>query len=344
MSKMRQAKLVGLRKIELQEREIPKPNDNEVLIQVKWVGICGSDIHAFKGEHPFVHPPIVLGHEFSGVVWDTGSRVSTLKKGDRVTVEPNLTCGKCYNCRHGRYNICTNLRVIGCVGYDGALAEYIAIPEEKTIKIPDTLSFEEAALIEPVAVAIHAVRISGQKIGDRVLILGAGTIGLFVMQAARLTGAKQVLITDLLDYRLELAKNLGADNIINARLKDPVKFIHQSYGKEGIDLIYECVGLEKTISQAIEVARKGTRVIIVGVPAGKINTNLAYVQDRELELVGSLMYTRKDFLTAIELIQKEKIKVKPLISHKFTLKEVDKAFKTILEGRSKVLKVLIQIE
>lgn len=341
MERMLQAKLVDLQSIELEEVEIPEVRENEVLIKVKTCGICGSDIHAYKGEHPFVHPPIVLGHEFSGVISKIGSNVKNFKEGDKVTVEPNLVCGRCYNCRKGRYNICTNLKVIGCVGYNGAFAEYIVVPSEKLIKLPDGLSFEEAALIEPTAVAVHAVRKTDQKLGQKVLVLGAGPIGLLVMQAAKLQGADQVIITDLLGYRLKKAEIFGADKVVNSSSENLVELTQEYYGQEGIDLIYDCVGIEETISQALQIVRKGSKIVIVGVPQGNIRTNLAYIQDRELELTGSLMYVREDFTAALNLIEKEKIQVKPLITHRFKLKDLETAFKMLLEAKEEIFKVLV---
>ena len=340
---MVQAKLVSVEKIKLEKTSIPSPTSDEVLIQVKICGICGSDIHAYKGKHPFVHPPIVLGHEFSGMVCEIGSGVKGISKGEKVTVEPNLVCGECYNCLHGRYNICLNLKVIGCVGYNGAFAEYIAVPKDKVIKLPQGISYHEAALIEPVAVAVHAVKRAEQRVGYRVIILGAGPIGLLVMQVAKVSGAKEVIVTDLLDYRLKKARDLGADRAINSSSEDLVSLIQEDYGEEGIDLIYDCVGIEETVSQAIQIARKGTKILIVGVPEEKIGVNLAYVQDRELELWGSLMYVREDFTTAIELIHQGKVRVRPLITHHFTLEEIDKAFQKILNTKEEILKVLVKI-
>lgn len=339
---MVQAKLVSTEKIKLEKVKIPSITSDEVLIQVKVCGICGSDIHAYKGRHPFVHPPIVLGHEFSGLVSEIGSGVKAISKGEKVTTEPNVVCGECYNCLHGRYNICVNLKVIGCVGHNGAFAEYIIVPKDKVIKLPQGISWDEAALIEPAAVAVHAVKKAEQRIGDRVIILGAGPIGLLVMQVAKVSGAKEVIITDLLDYRLKKACDLGADRTINSSSENLVDLVKEDYG-ERIDLIYDCVGIEETISQAIQIARKGTKILIVGVPEGKIGVNLAYVQDRELELLGSLMYVREDFTTALELIHQGKIKVRPLVSHHFTLEETDKAFQKILTMKEEVLKVLVQI-
>ncbi len=340
---MLQAKLVSAEKIKLEKTRIPSITSDEVLIQVKVCGICGSDIHAYKGRHPFVHPPIVLGHEFSGLVSHVGSGVRGISKGEKVTVEPNIVCGKCYNCLYGRYNICLNLKVIGCVGYNGAFAEYIVIPKDKVIKLPQGISYDEAALIEPAAVAVHAVKKAQQRIGDRVVILGAGPIGILVMQVAKISGAKETIITDLLDYRLKKAQDLGADRTINPRNENLVNLIKEDYSGGGVDLVYDCVGIEETVSQAIQIARKGTKILIVGVPEEKIGVNLAYVQDRELELLGSLMYVREDFTTAIELIHQGKVRVRPLISHHFTLEGIDKAFQKILTMQDEVLKVLVQI-
>ena len=340
---MLQAKLIAPEKILLEEVRIPPVGEGEVLIKVKVCGICGSDIHSYRGKHPFVYPPIVLGHEFSGVVHRAGARVKNFFPGNRVVVEPNIVCGKCYNCLHCRYNICTDLKVIGCVGYNGAFAQYVCVPQSKVIKIPDKISFEEAALIEPLAVAVHAVKRSGQKLSDTVIVLGAGTIGLLVIQVAKLAGAGKVVTTDLLDYRLKKVQELGGDRVINSQSKDLVKLIQEEYGRDGIDLIYDCVGIEETISQAIQIARKGIRIMIVGVPEEKINVDLSLVQDRELELIGVLMYTREDFTTAIDLIQNKKIKVKPLITHQFKLKDTEKAFNMITEREKEVLKVLIKV-
>lgn len=340
---MLQANLVAPEKIFFEKTKIPLLGEKEVLIKVKICGVCGSDVHSYKGKHPFVHPPIVLGHEFSGVIHQIGTRVNSFSPGDRVIVEPNIVCGKCYNCLHGRYNICTNLKVVGCVGYDGAFAEYVAVPEKKVLRLPGNISFEKAALVEPVAVAVHAVRKAKQKINDVVVILGAGTIGLLVMQVAKLAGAGKVIVTDVLDYRLKKAGELGADRLVNPASQDLIKIIQEKYGRNEVDLIYDCVGIEETISQAIQIARKGIRIMVIGVPEERIKVDLSLIQDRELEIVGSLMYVREDFKAAIDFIQKEKLKVKPLVTHHFKLKDVDKAFHLITEEKKEVLKVLIDV-
>jgi L-iditol 2-dehydrogenase len=198
-------------------------------------------------------------------------------------------------------------------------------------------------LVEPVAVAVHAVRKAKQKINDVVVILGAGTIGLLVMQVAKLAGAGKVIVTDVLDYRLKKAGELGADRLVNPASQDLIKIIQEKYGRNEVDLIYDCVGIEETISQAIQIARKGIRIMVIGVPEERIEVDLSLIQDRELEIVGSLMYVREDFKAAIDFIQKERLKVKPLVTHHFKLKDVDKAFHLITEEKKEVLKVLIDV-
>ncbi len=339
---MLRAKLIGREKIQLEKVNLPLPKEGEVQIKVKFCGICGSDIHAYQGKHPFVHPPIVLGHEFSGTVSRVGLGVADLKEGDPVTVEPNITCGRCYNCLHGRYNICSELKVIGCVGYDGAFSEYILVPSSKVIKLPRGMSFEHATMIEPAAVAVHVVRKASQKIGQKVVVLGAGPIGLLVTQIARSAGADGIIVTDILDYRLNLARRLGADEVVNISSQDLKETIIQKWGTEGVDLIYDCVGTEETLFQAMQVARKGIKIMIVGVPHQKIEINFELVQDRELELMGCLMYVREDFLTALSLILNDRIDVDSLITHRFNLEKIGEAFSLIQRKKEEIIKILIK--
>ncbi|MBS3791564.1 MAG: alcohol dehydrogenase catalytic domain-containing protein [Candidatus Bipolaricaulota bacterium] len=342
---MKQANLVGEKEIAFEEVEKPTPEDGEVLIEVKSCGICGSDVHSYQGEHPFVHPPIVLGHEFSGVVSETGKDVKNVNPKDKVVVEPNIVCNDCYNCNHGRYNICENLQVIGNVGYDGAFADFIAVPEEKVIKIPEDMGFEEGALVEPTAVGVHAVRISDQKLGDKVVVIGAGTIGLVTLVAAKDAGASETIITDLEDSRLERAKNLGADHAINTgELDDGLsEFIQAEFGKDGADIIFDCVGFDNTLNQAIEVARKGTQIMLVGVPKGNLDVNMAFVQDRELDIQGSLMYVQRDFKTAVNMIDRGQIKTEDLITNRFDFEELEEAFELAIDpsNMGEKLKVMV---
>lgn len=343
---MQQAKLTAPETLTYEEVDKPSPAPEEVVIKVKVCGICGSDIHSYQGKHPFVHPPIVLGHEFSGVVEEVGTNVEDFDSGDKVTVEPNLPCGHCYNCNHGDYNICKDLEVVGNVGYDGAFAEFISIPADRVVPIPEEMTFEQAALIEPAAVGVHAVRISEQETGDNVVVLGAGTIGLLTVGSAVASGAKDVIATDLSTERLELAKELGADLAHNPGNEEDSldQVIQKQFGPAGADMVYDCVGVESTVNQAISVARKGSQIMLVGVPKGNLSVNLAYVQDRELDIKGSLMYVRKDFLEAIELIKSEELQVTKLITHRFPFEDLEEAFQLAIDENQvdEKLKILVR--
>ena len=344
---MKQSKLVGEEEFAFEEVEKPSPSEDEVLINVKACGICGSDVHSYKGEHPFVSPPIVLGHEFSGIISETGESVEGFEKGDKVVVEPNITCGTCYNCNHGRYNICENLQVIGNVGYDGAFADYITVPANKSLKIPERMSFEEGALVEPTAVGVHSVRVSEQELGDKILILGAGTIGLATLLAAKDAGASEIVITDLEGKRLERAKRLGADYAVNpSELELGLEeFLKQKFGEAKADIIYDCVGFDSTLNEAISVARKGTQIMLVGVPKGELEVNMAFIQDRELDIQGALMYVKKDFQTAIELVEKGQVKANAFITHRYDLEDLGQAFDLAADPTKmdETLKIIVEI-
>lgn len=338
---LRAACLVGRERIELQQRPVPEPGPGEVRVRPVAVGVCGSDMHAFLGEHPFVHPPIVLGHEVGAVVDEVGPGVGGLQVGQRVTIEPNLVCGRCYNCRNGRYNICERLRVIGCVGYDGAMAEYLVVPAGKIVPVPASWPVERAALVEPTAVGVHAVRQGLLQPGQDVLVLGAGIIGLVTAQAARALGASRVLIADPIDARLERARSLGLPETLNNERIDLRQAVRERFGEKGADLIFDCVGIQPTLDAAVEAARKGTRIVMVGVPAGRLSVDMALVQDRELEIVGTLMYRKEDYQTAIELMDREAIKVDPLVTHRFPLDRVMEAFDVAVHQKKDALKVMI---
>lgn len=338
---MKQAELRAPLDVRLIESSRPKPGPEEILVAVARVGICGSDLHAYHGRHPFIQLPVVPGHEFAGTVAEVGANVRGFVPGQRVTVEPSLVCGVCYNCKQGRYNICERLRVIGCQT-TGAMGEYLAVPAAKVLPLPDGMTWDQAALLEPLAVAVHAVRIARFRPGAKVLILGAGTIGLMALQAAKSLGAGRAMITDLIQDRLDLATELGADYTVNPKTTALALALEQAFGPERADVIFECVGIAATARDAIRVARKGTRIVVAGVYDEEVPVNLGLVQDRELELVGTLMYANEDFPTAIELVHSGKVRVEPLITHRFPLKEGARAF-AVADGRQGALKVLIEV-
>lgn len=336
---MRQVVLEKPRQIRLREVPVPVPNKGEVLVRVRACGICGSDILSFEGAHPFVNYPIVQGHEFSGEVAEVGEEVEVLKKGDRVVVQPSVYCGKCNQCLRGRYNICDELKVLGR-REDGAFAEYVCANAIMAYKMPSRMSYEDGALVEPAAVAVHAIRRSNLKLGDSVVILGAGPIGLMLLQCCKAAGARSVAITDMAKSRLQIAGRLGADITIDIAAKDPVSIIESQYGKDGVDLVFEAVGAKVTIDNAIRIARKGAEIVIVG-QAGEIPVNAGLILRNELLVSGTLMYGHQDFPRAITLISQGRVKTSDLITHRFSLEQVMEAYQLIEKRKENVVKVLI---
>lgn len=339
---MKQVQLYSPEDIRIIDVPRPTPLPDELLVKVAQVGICGSDLHAYHGRHPFIDLPVVPGHEFAGKVVDVGGKVHGFVAGQRITVEPSLVCGECYNCTRGRYNICEKLQVIGCQTV-GAMAEYLTVPASKAHLLPYDMHWDQAVMAEPLAVAVHAVRIAGFAPGASVLVLGAGTIGLMVLQAAKALGAGEVVITDLRHDRLELARDLGADGIVDPTSTDLEVALEEAFGPDRADVILECVGVATTARDAIHLARKGSRIVLAGVFEQEVPMNLGLVQDRELELVGTLMYADDDFATALQLLQSGDVAVDAMISHRFPLDQAAEAFAKA-DRREDALKVLIQVE
>lgn len=338
---MRQAILKQPEKIIFREVEKPVISAREVLIRVKQIGICGSDIKAYFGKHPYIKYPIVQGHEFSGVVAAKGREVKGLKLDDKVTVRPQLVCGHCYLCKQGDYNICQNLKVIGFQA-EGAAQEYLKVDMNLVVKLPEKMSFEEGAMVEPVAVAVHALGQASRLKSRKILVLGAGTIGNLTAQVARALGARSVMITDLSSFRLKIARECGIDHTVNVARASLSEQLEKSFGPAGADLILECVGAESTINQAIEVARKGSEIIVVGVFDEKPRTDIGLVQDKELKLLGSLMYKAEDYQTAIRLINSSRIRLKPLMSRTFSFEDYPEAYRFLEKSGNRVMKVFIK--
>lgn len=340
---MKQVVLESPKTFQFKETEIPTPKEGEALLKIKAVGICGSDIHTYFGKHPFVHPPLILGHEASGEIVSFGpGDHSGLSVGDRVVIRPQRTCGKCRPCREGRYNICEKLNVLGCLS-DGASSEYFAVETSILYKIPDYLSFAEGTVLEPLAVGVHAVKRGGDPAGKNILVCGGGTIGNVVAQAAKGLGAKNVMITDISEFKLELARKCGISHTINVGKQDLQKEIKNILGDEEIDLILECSAVESVLNQAIDIAPKGISIIIVGVFEDMPKVDMAAVQDREYSLIGTLMYTHEDYVDAIALAADKKVDLQSLITKSFPFDEYDKAYKYVEENRYTVQKVVIEV-
>ncbi len=326
-------------------RNIEKPDfgPDEILMQTKRIGVCGSDIHVFHGLHPYTSYPVVQGHEVSGVVAAVGENVEGFSVGDKITFTPQVTCGTCYPCQNGMYHICETLKVMG-FQTDGSGQEYFPLPAWNALKLPDDFSLDHAALIEPIAVAVHALQRGGDVNGKKVLVLGAGTIGNLTAQTAKAMGAESVMITDISKYKLEKAKACGIDFAINTAIDDLGQAIATHFGTTKADLILECVGAQATADQAIENARKGTTIVIVGVFGTKPTIDLGLVQDRELSLVGTLMYKKGDFEEAIELIADGRMFLDDLVTHRFKFEQYLEAYHTIEESNGEYMKVMIELD
>ncbi len=343
METMKEVELVAVEEFEEKEVKVPEIKEDEVLIKVETCGICGSDVHSYTGHHPFVDPPIVLGHEYAGIIKEIGNKVKGLKIGERVTSEIVINCGECHNCKDGRYQICENGKYLGNVGWNGAMADYVVMKANKVHSLPEDMTPIEGAMVEPASVGIHAVRRSNFKVGDTALVIGAGVIGNLTAQALKNAGARRVIIADVLEERVKKAKEVGLKEVINTSDINLKEWIKDNLGRENLNLIFDCVGFEETLDTAINTARKGSQIIMVGVPPLDVSVNMAYVQDRELEIIGSLQYIDKDYIRAIDFINNGKLKVKPLVTHTYNFSEYQKAFEMAIsseeakKGRMKVM-------
>ena len=325
------------------EIENPIPAAGEVVVKIMRIGVCGSDIHVWHGKHPFTSYPVTQGHEVSGEITALGEGVTGLSVGQKVTIQPQVVCGKCYPCRHGKYNLCEELKVMG-VQTTGVASEYFAVDAAKVTPLPESMSFDEGAMIEPLAVAVHAVRKFGDMQGVRVAVLGAGPIGILVAQAAKGMGAECVLITDVSDVRLEKAKECGVDFCVNTKSVNFGAALVEAFGPDKADVIYDCAGNDITMGQAIQYARKGSTIILVAVFAGLAKVDLAVLNDHELDLNTTMMYRNEDYLEAIELVRAEKVHLKPLISKHFAFCDYAEAYRYIDANRETTMKVLIDVQ
>jgi L-iditol 2-dehydrogenase len=340
---MNQAVMVAPGKIEFRQVERPKPQPNEALIKVERIGVCGSDIHVYHGLHPYTSYPVVQGHEVSGVIAETGKDVTGFQAGDPVVFMPQVTCGTCHPCRHGMEHICDHLKVMG-FQTNGAAQEYFPVPADQVIKIPANISLDHAAMIEPISVAVHALSRYGNVSEKNVVVLGAGTIGNLVAQVAEASGAAKVLVTDISDYKLSLAHACGIGCTINSSQVSLKDEISQQLGPDKADIILECVGVQDTIAQAIENARKGSLIVVVGVFGKKPQVDLGLVQDRELTLVGTLMYQKKDYQRAIQLVSQGLLNLNPMITHRFPFSQYLQAYQAIEQLEGECLKVMIEMQ
>lgn len=329
--------------IEFNEVPVPEVKPGQVLVKIQKIGICGSDIHVYHGKHPFTKYPVTQGHEVSGEIAQIGQGVEGFSVGQKVTIQPQVVCGKCYPCRHGKYNLCEELKVMG-FQTTGVASHYFAVDAQKVTPLPEDMSFDEGAMIEPLAVAVHAIRQAGDVTGLKIAVLGAGPIGILVAQAAKGMGAQSVIVTDISDVRLAKAKECGADYCVNTKNTDFGDAMLEYFGPDKADVIYDCAGSDITMGQAIKYARKGSTIILVAVFASMAKVDLAVLNDHELDLNTTMMYRNEDYLDAIRLVNEGKVTLAPLVSKHFAFRDYLKAYQYIDDNRETTMKVIINVQ
>ena len=340
---MKALELVGPSALKVVDKALPEISASDVLIQVKACGICGSDIHGMDGSSGRRIPPVVMGHEASGVIQQLGANVDDLKVGDRVTFDSTVFCNDCDYCSQGQVNLCDNRQVMGvsCGEFhrDGAFSEHVACPAHICHRLPEGLSFEEAAFAEPVGVAVHAVNRSQVKRGDTAVVIGSGLIGLLVIQAIKWRGCSQIIAFDLDDSRLALAKQLGATEVFNSKQSDAVKSVVDLTGG-GADHAFEVVGASVTVNMAIDCVRKGACVTLVGNLSPEVTMPLQKVVTRELTLFGSCAING-EYPEALTAIADGHIQVTPLITAQVNIDNAGEWFAKLKAAEQPYLKVLV---
>jgi L-iditol 2-dehydrogenase len=330
------------RKLELADVAVPEPGAGEVLIRVAACGICGSDVHGYDGSSGRRIPPIVMGHEAAGTITAVGIDVSGFSKGDRVTFDSTVYCGQCMYCRRGEINLCDRREVLGvsCGDYRraGAFAEFVAVPARIVHRLPENLSFTEAALLEAVSVALHAVTLVPVRQTDTALVVGAGTIGLLLQQALRVAGCSRIFVSDVDSSRLKLSEQLGATATFSS--KDLAKHIPTHTGGIGVDIAVEAVGRTETVHAAIDSVRKGGSVVLVGNISPEVSLPLQKVVSRQIRLQGSCA-SAGEYPRAIELLSSGAIRVKPLISATAPLSDGPQWFDRLHAGEPNLMKVVL---
>jgi len=332
------------RQLELQDLPQPTPAADEVLIQVRACGICGSDVHGYDGSTGRRIPPLVMGHEAAGVIAAVGGAVRDFAVGDRVTFDSTISCGQCHFCKRGQVNLCDARQVLGvsCGDYRraGAFAEFVTVPARVLYRLPDGLAFEKAAMIEAISVAVHAVHLTPVELNDTAVIVGAGMIGLLTLQAARLAGCRKIIAVDVDEGRLQTALSLGATHSIVARDQDVPALVREWTDGRGADVAFECVGTSVTVQSAIESTRKGGTVTLVGNIAPRIELPLQSVVTRQIRLQGSCA-SGGEIPACIELLAAGLIQVEPMLSAFAPLEDGPRWFERLYSHEAGLMKVVL---
>ena len=344
--KMKVAVMLGIGKMGFEERDIPQPKDDEVLVKLEYVGICGSDLHYYEsgaiGDY-VVKPPFVLGHEPGGTVVEVGKNVTHLKVGDRVALEPGKTCGHCEFCKTGRYNLCPDVVFFATPPVDGVFQEYVAHEAGLCFKLPDNVSTMEGALIEPLAVGFHAARQGGAQAGQVAVVTGAGCIGLVSMMALKAMGVSKVYSVDVMDKRLDKALELGADGVINGSREDAVKKVMELTGGMGCDLVIETAGTEITTRQAVQMTKKGATIVLVGYSkTGEIKMPISLALDKELTFKTVFRY-RHIYPMAIDAVASGRVNLKGIVTNEFALDDIQEAMDESVNNKADIVKAVVKI-
>lgn len=343
---MKVAVMLGIGKMGFEERDIPQPKDDEVLVKLEYVGICGSDLHYYEsgaiGDY-VVKPPFVLGHEPGGTVVEVGKNVTHLKVGDRVALEPGKTCGHCEFCKTGRYNLCPDVVFFATPPVDGVFQEYVAHEAGLCFKLPDNVSTMEGALIEPLAVGFHAARQAGAQAGQVAVVTGAGCIGLVSMMALKAMGVSKVYSVDVMDKRLDKALELGADGVINGSREDAVKKVMELTGGMGCDLVIETAGTEITTRQAVQMTKKGATIVLVGYSkTGEIKMPISLALDKELTFKTVFRY-RHIYPMAIDAVASGRVNLKGIVTNEFALDDIQEAMDESVNNKADIVKAVVKI-
>lgn len=347
MSKMmRAAQMLGPGKIEMGEVPMPEPKDNEVLVNIKHVGVCGADLHFFKDGAIgawVLDFPHVLGHEPAGIVAGFGKDVKGLKEGDAVSIEPGKTCGSCQYCKSGDYNLCPDVQFMSVPGVTGAFQDYVAWPSDKVFKLPEGVSTLEGALVEPLSVGFHGVNQSEINFGESAMVLGAGCIGLCTMLALKARGITDLYISDILKLRMDKAAQLGAKQVLDASSDNVVEKVMELTSNIGVDKVYECTGAANAVNQGIGLLANGGTLTLIGLfGEANIPTDLNGLIFKEGVFKSNFRY-RHVYPIAIKALAAGIVPLKEIVSHKFKLEELGKALKFNNEHKDEVIKVVIEL-
>jgi len=330
--------------IEIKQVNVPDPKEDEALIKVHCIGVCGSDVHYYEhgkiGRY-VVEEPIILGHELAGEVVKVGKHVENVKIGDRVAVEPGVTCGRCDYCKSGRYNLCPDVVFMATPPVDGAWAEYVSVRSDFLFKLPDEMSYEEGALLEPLSVGIHAMLRGKVTPADRVLVTGLGPIGLLAIQAAKMFGVQEIYATDVVAFRRQLGLQLGAVDVIDPLNENTNEKITELTKGSGVDVIIETSGNQLAISETIKIVNRGGRIVLVGLPVvDEVPIDVTHLIDSEFDIYGVFRYANT-YPTAIQALSNSNLNIEDIITHKFALKDIHEAVEVARTEKDTSIKIMI---